>query len=223
MANLSQANLRTEVRRLLNEPTANVFSDDEINDWIDIAARNISSVTGCIETQAEMTFTSGDAGRLKHDISSTAFIRVNSVTYLDLGTREGDVGLERITPEMLGNVCDGKTESRPQFYTVFGDDVYVWPTHSAGLGTAGDQLLVIGPTMVASLGTALPEYLQYPCVYFALACAYTKDGKYRKAAYEMQRYMSIIMRYRRDVVDDLDRVDGKESRKLPDRTVTVQQ
>ncbi len=219
MADLTRANLRTEVRRLLNEPTANVFSDDEINDWIDIAARNISAIVGCIQTRVKYALSS--AGQLMHDTSSTDFIKVDAVVFEDVSTGENDAGLQRITPEMLGNVTDGHSEGIPRFYCFHGDDVYVWPTASAT--QSADVINVMGPTMVADFGTTLPEYLQYPCVHFALACAYCKDGKHRKAALEMQRYMTIAMHFRRDIIDDFERVDGKESRKSPDRTITAEQ
>ncbi len=229
MAALSRANLLTEVRRLLNEPSTNVYSDDMINDWLDIAARNVSIITGAIRSTESETLTTGTAGKLKWALS-TDFIKVESVRFNDVADVENSAGLQRITPEMIGHV-EEKTQGIPRFYCDFGDtragghSVFLWPTHSSDENN--DTITVTGPTMVADYGgggsETLPEYLQYPCVYFALSCAYTKDGKHRKAAHEMQRYMSIVMHYRRDVTDDLDRVDGHETRKLPDRTIIAGQ
>ena len=225
MADLSATTLKTEVRVLLNEPTSNVFSDDMIFDWINIAARNVSAVTGAVRTTATVTLTTSE-GILKHNLSGN-FIKIESARFNDAAPAvENNKGLQRITPEMIGHVAE-KTPTIPRFYCTWGnakngtDNAFVWPTSSDSEDQ--DTLTFTGPAMVSDYPTNLPEYLQYPCVYFALACAYCKDGKHRKAAHEMQRYMSIVMHYRRDVVDDIERIDGRETRVLPDRTIIAGQ
>jgi len=59
MGMYSKANILTEVRNILNEPAALFWSDDEINEWIDQAAVDISSKAMCVEASGALTLASG--------------------------------------------------------------------------------------------------------------------------------------------------------------------
>jgi len=221
LTGLSGNNLRAEIRRLLNEPTANVFSDDMINDWINIAARNVSAVTLCNLTQV----TTGTlvTNTMRVDLSSSDLIKARAATFYDTGAETK--GLQRITPRMYGNIYDdANAVGDPVHWFFFGDYIYFDP----GVSTSNiDKINVYGSTMVANYASdfsdattnTLPDHLQAVCIPFVLSCAYCKDGKHRKAAIEMQRYMAMVMRYRMDVTEEIERVDTRDMRRLPDTTV----
>ena len=217
---LTKANALSEVRRQLGEPTSVVFTDTDINAWLDIGARNVSAVTLCAPFSYAYTPVTI---AYKISMSSDDIIKVKAVTYSpDTGPTE-TYALQRITPSQFGHVGD-KVGTLPYYWFHFDEYLYIWPPVAAAV--TSQRIVVYGYQLVSSYGTngdSLPDYLNPLCIDYAVAMAYCKDGKYQKSARAFQRYMSQLMRYRRDITDSIEAVDTLDMHKIPDKTIYPQQ
>ena len=220
---LTKANALSEVRRQLGEPTSVVFTDIDINAWLDIGARNVSAVTLCAPLRQAVDL-DGSVGVSRIDLTSYRFIKVKAVTFISADSSAEDYALQRITPQLFGHV-GGTTTSNPKFWFFFGGYLYLFPPPVTGVV---EDIVIYGYQSVSTSGygtngDSLPDYLNPLCIDYAVAMAYCKDGKYQKSARAFQRYMSQLMRYRRDITDSIEAVDTLDMHKIPDKTIYPQQ
>ena len=210
----SKANILTQVRTILNEPTARFYSDSEINSWTDRGARILSAISLCYDT------TQADVGMT----AETPLLAINDFIRVDAVINDEDTGLQRISPQMAGHV-NVHTSGDPQFYFHFEDSIWLCPAPDATAVAAG-SLDIYGCAIVGSYGAAaaetLPDELQYMVIDFVLSQAYTKAGKHRLSGIHMQKFMEEAMLARRDVYDSLNIVNSNDQFKLPDTTITPQ-
>ena len=219
MAAFTRAEIHALVRKTINEPTANVFTDTEIDDLIDQGARSVSILTLCnSQTEIEGTLVEGCMYRAL----STHFTKVESVWYYN-GTR--NTGLQRIDPRHIGHVADA-TEDEPRWYFIFEQGLFTWPPNDATTATAGNTLTVLSYAIVDDYGAGaaetLPNEVQPYCIDYALAWAYAKLGKHSLNRYYMQRYLAKCFSHRRNVYDAIGMVDSRDRFDLPDFTVQAQ-
>jgi hypothetical protein len=119
MAWPSLLDIRTNVRDVLNEPTASKWSDAELTRLVNDAERDICIKTGCLDAVVSASTTNGS--RL---VSFTGH-KVKYVEYV-AATR---IGLQKISPKVLGHVkIDGIT---PQFWFQWGTSVAIEPMPTA--------------------------------------------------------------------------------------------
>ena len=213
-ASYTKANILTQVRSILNEPTARFYSDSEINSWTDRGARILSAISLCNDTvQTNVTMVAETPLTAIND-----FIRVDSVVLHD------DTGLQRISPQMAGHV-NVHTSGEPVHYFHFEDSVWLCPAPSSAAVAAG-FIDIYGCAIVGSYGASaaetLPDEIQYMVIDFVLSQAYTKAGKHRLSGIHMQKFMEEAMLARRDVYDASLMVDSNDQFKLPDTTITPQ-
>lgn len=218
----AKSDILDEVRRIINEPTARVFSDTEINAWIDTAARRISVLTLCnesVEAEDSSTFADYDA----EAVLGNKFIKLEYVTMASQSTDDTTIrGLQRIDPRAMGHVGDA-TIGVPRFYFFFEDTIFLWsPVDKASNTTI--NLKAFGYTMVDDYGAGasetLPDEVQHITIDYVLSCCYCKDGKHSLAADHMRRFMQNCMLARRDVNDEIIRADRKDMAQLPDYIVS---
>jgi len=219
---LTKANALTEVRRLINEPTSNIFSDTEINEWLDRGARCTSSITLC-EPATEVEDLAVDT---IHYSLSTHFIKVTAVMYSSAGTAAApDQGLQRMDIRILGNSVSSE-KGIPKFWYIHGTRLYIYPCPTDAIAGASGAVTVYGYVCVDDYhtdGTNLPDYLNYYAVKYAVAQAYIKDGKHAKAAQEIREFMQGCMFHRRDKTDQMDNLDTVDMRMIPDITIPAKQ
>lgn len=225
---LTRANALAEVRRLLNEPTENVFSDAQIGNgtdarsWLDRGARCVSALTLCepaveVETLVASTI---------HYTLSAHFIKIVAVLLTESTGTYNQEGLQHFDIRGLGNVC-ASTLGKPRFWYRHGNTLFIYPAPDATTyGGVTYELNVYGYIVVdeyGANGTNLPDYLNYYAVKYAVAQAYIKDGKHAKAAFEMQDFMRGCMFHRRDKIDQIENIDTIDMRMIPDITIPAQQ
>lgn len=102
VATHTKANLVTYIRDEINEPEARVFSDTELEHFIDMGAVACSGITLCNEDEEEETFSLANDYMYSPD---KEFILVDSVNYIDeSGDTDIIYGLQRINIQGIGNV-----------------------------------------------------------------------------------------------------------------------
>ena len=224
---LTKANALAEVRRLINEPTENVFSDAQIGDatdvrsWLDRGARCTSSITLCEPASESEALVASTI----HYTLATHFIKVTAVMLTNSDGTALQEGLQHFDIRGLGNVTDA-TLGKPRFWYKHGQTLLIYPAPSATYGGATYNVTVYGYVCVddySTTGVNLPDYLNYYAVKYAVAQAYIKDGKHAKAAQEMQSFMRGCMFHRRDKIDQIEYPDTVDMRMIPDITLPAQQ
>lgn len=215
MASYTRANIITQARAILNEPTARFYSDTELQQWTDIGARILSAITLCYEVSEEIQLTDETAFE---SLTTDLFMKVESAVYNNL------TGLQRIDPRATGHVGDAGSTGLPAFYWTFDEKIWLDPTPDATAGAA--SLDVYGYGLVGSYGKGaaelLPDEVQFMVIDFAVSMAYTKAGKHRLAGTYMQKFMQNAMLTRRDIYDNIGNIDSNDKSKIPDTTIAAQ-
>lgn len=215
----SRNTLRTMVRDEINEPVARVFTDDQIDNFIDLGAMATAAITfGDKDSEDESLATDQYAYTL-----SKNFIFIESCTYSDGATPDVIQGLQRVHPEVFGGGTD-YAANIPKLYTHFGSSVFVYPRPSSNENTK--VITVRGYVTVAGFGGGSSETLdgdlQMLPYFYALSCAYAKLGKHRLSAFNMQQFIAECNQHRIDISGQFRRVDTWDTSKIPDVTVTPQ-
>ena len=220
MASYTRIEAIAAVRSLLREPTARVFSNNQIGWWVDIGTRMASQLAFAYEVDEEETLLLNTVSYALGSVSD--FISVESVVYLSAGTVEK--GLQRIRPQGYGHVAP-KTTGDPRFYFYWAGKIYIYPCPSSVEVYDGAKIRVHGYAAALEYGgagsEALPDAVQYQTVLFALSHAYTKLGKHRMAATKMQEAMNKCYAWFRQVHSLNELADSQDMVKLPDKTQVV--
>jgi hypothetical protein len=243
MAIYTKAQLYTELRDILNDPTpGNYVSNTELNAWIDRAARNISALTLCyttistssgVPTTFETITTVASTYRYNIGLTGapyTKFINVHSVTFEPAATTP--YGLQRIDVRHFGHgFAKGETGAAvvPKYYFVFGNSLYIWPS-PIGTANVGTYIKVYGNVSCEDYVHTdtlevygLPDRLQPVVMDFALSCAYQKIGKFQKASMHMSNYLAAIEFERKDNYDRKMSPESKDMYEIPTRNVAAKQ
>jgi hypothetical protein len=229
MASFPKSTVLARVRTLLREPTARLYSDTELNAWIDEAARAVSVLTLCNETKdAAITLSE----HIPYVDLTKDFIEITSVVLLPSGSNSSaDIGLQRIVPGMVGHgevgLSSDTTGIYPKFYFYIQDTtpaLFVWPPP---ITDAAHKVDVYGFTMVDSYGGAgsetLPDELQHITIDYVMCMAKVKAKKHSTAASYMKRFIDNCASVRNDVYERLMLVDTKDMLHIPDRVVPISQ
>jgi len=203
MGMYSKANILTEVRNILGEPSAVFWSDNEINEWIDQAAVDISSKAMCVEASGTLTLASGTLEYTE----PTDCIKVYAVLV-------SNRGLLKIHPRQLGNATE-TSSGTPNYFYHFNGKIGVYPVPSA----AGSATVLYSKETDDI--TDVPDEYQPYAILFAAAKAKIKDQKFDQANTLMVQYLNSLIFHRQDLYER--GVDSKDMLRIPDRTVVVGQ
>jgi hypothetical protein len=179
------ADIKTQVRNLLDEATAAQWTDADINSWINDGHRDIAAKTNCIESIQPATTTSGS--RL---VPFTGH-KVNHVEYLPGGTVK-PIGLQRITPAMLGHI-QLHDLSTPQYYFQWGSNVVIEPIPATACNL--NLYLSVWPDCELSDTTdepQIPVEFHESIIPFTLFFARIKSSEYTKSALAYSQYMTAL-------------------------------
>lgn len=215
----TKALLLAEVRELLNEPVALFWLDSELNDMIDWAARTMSGITLCTQTNEAVTTVENVVA---YDLTAQ-FIKIEDVIYNDT------TALQRIDIRNFGHGAKGGTETNqaPKWYYEFGGWLHLWPAPK-GTAAGASKIDVYGYRVAedyehGSTVYDVPDRLQGRLIDFVLACAYTKAGKYALTKRYMERFLQSAIVDRKDIHERRVSVDSLDRFLIPDRTVVAGQ
>lgn len=198
--------IRTEVRYHLDEATASLWSDAELNRHINDAQRDIAAKTGCMITTVAATTTTGS--RLVPFIG-------HKVQYAEYVPASGPpIGLISITPKMLGNVQfnDGII---PQYCFQWGQNLVIDPVPQAvyNLNLYVSQY----PEYDMSAATdepVIPLEFHDMIPYYAASMAFLKARRAMSASAMYKFYIGAAGLYRKIYIDPMP--DKHRDIKLPD-------
>ena len=207
----TKAQVHTEVRALINEPTPAFWSNAEIDEWIDMAALDISVKTHCVETTGTVTLVASTLSYAEPTTFSPTvagdsnIIKVYSAFLLNLA-------LQKVHPRMWGHISATASDT-PRYYSHFAGSLWFYPV-ATGAGTV---------TLLCSVRTddvtALPFEYQHLAIKYVAYMAKLKDRKYAEAAQLYAEYANGILFQRTDLQDR--GVDAKEEMTIPDRVERV--
>lgn len=217
-----------QVRSLINEPTALMFSDTDILAWLDEATSLVLQMTLCGE-DADNTFTlaTGVMEYAHSSVYSAGCIKTEALLYqADTVANKWSSGakcLIKITPRLFRQLDEGAAGA-PIYWTEFNESIWIWPDPIAGVNTHKITCLFyknITDTEKDASNTLqnLPEYMQEYVVWYAVAKAFERDGKYIQARQYYDIFYNFIMFSRQDVL--YKPVDSKSMMKLGDNTQFV--
>ena len=191
---LSQA--VTQVRYLINEDTADFWSDTEIEDWIKQATIQISTKLLSAEEEQTITLVSG---QLKYTASDEAWIadllKIKAMYYTD---STNIYGMQRIQIDMFGHTQHFQNAGRPIHYYENNRAVYVWPRPSSV--EAGDNLVCLTSYETDDITNLRNEHQPLTFMY-AASRAKAKDRQHQEAALYMAQFLNGINFERQDKYD----------------------
>lgn len=224
-ASYALTDIRQQIRDTINEPTARIFTDTQIDYFIDMGAGVCSALTLCNEVEEDETCLETT---YVYSPTTYNFVHIDSVAYVNVESSNIEYGLQRINLQAYGHVC-GLAASIPLYYFVHWagvhPEIYIAPPPNAAMAAAFHIITIRGSEYVDGFGGAasetLPDSLQYVPYYYGMSCIYARLGKHSLSALNMQKFIQECNQYKMDIRGTLDRVDSHDMARLPDITIPV--
>lgn len=182
---LTLAQATTDVRDLLNEPTAVFWTDTEIEDWIKEGVIKISSKLHGVEADDDLTLVENQLIYTSTDHSWIGDCMAIQAAIYDDGANKYK-GLQFVNPKQLGNVKTF-TSGDPRYYGFYNRTIYIWPLPSST--TAGNTISFLYAKETNDI-TELQDEHQGLAIIWAQIKAYEKDMKWQTAAALKQEFYS---------------------------------
>ena len=195
-----------QLRYLLNEDTASLWTDTELLRHINDAQRDIASRTGCTIKQRTVSTTSGS-----REVPFTG----HKVLYVEYQPDSSDpVALIPITPKMLGNV-QTYNGIIPQYYFQWGQNIIIDPqpqaVYTLSIYTAmWPDCNLSDNADEPTIATAFHESMKL----FVQAAAFYKPKKVMKTGLFYRQYLTSTGLLKRIYSDE--RPDQLQDIKMPD-------
>lgn len=202
------ADIRTQIRSLLNEKTAAFWTDAELNRLINEAERDIAAKALCLEAIATVTASTRTTSFTGHKI---------------LRAEYNAIGLQKILPKMMGRVTLNGVV--PQYWFQWGQTLVLEPKPATSYTITLYTAIAPSTGMGTIEGTAdtnepsIPARFHELIILFVLSRAYMKDRKFTTAGHIYKTYINELMIARKQVIDRY--ADPRSALKVPDRIVTA--
>ena len=228
MANITEASLYTDIRSMLGEPTSLLWTNTELLAWIDQAARIIGAVTLCNEAIVAETlnwaagvettaYALSDSNIEEAPLIEAVIYYGGAVDVMTSTTRT----LMKVHPRVFYNVVDD-TPGPTKYWAVINEYLYIWPPPSTTENTFALHILYYDNADEYYTGAVylLRDELQEYVIWYAVAKAFEKVGKYAQSEQYMSIFNSFLSFHRQDRIPKP--VDSIEMMGIPDRTQMVQ-
>lgn len=196
----TRTTLITQARQILNEPTAQFWTDAELGDWVDQATLDISTKAHCVELQAPVTL----VPNVQAYAVPTGAVGIEAVLL------EGK-SLAKLRARQFGFVSDSN-DTRPTSYAHWAGHLHFYPIPADDFSVAVQYW---GTTADVDL---LPEGYEDLVLLYVLRNARLKEEKYPAAAQLHAMYLSELQFQRVDMQER--EPDTKEKLRLADRIVS---
>ena len=201
---------RTRARMLLNEAVPGLFTDAEMNDWINDGQRDVAFKAKCVETTAALTF----AANTKTYVFTAA--EVVSIHWNGLA-------LEKITPKQAGHIKENGTD--PQFFWTWGTNIYIHPTPAAGITVTTATAFLAGEPddmEIDSSTSNLPLIFQDLIILYVFYRGLLKAGKFQQAGSVYAIYLRELAFHQTNDSGANKEPDSMETSMIPSRYVQTQ-
>jgi len=213
------AEILTQVRSILAEPTALYWTADEINKWVQEAAMDIATKVLGYEKSDYITLSTSAPeltyGAMQGGDSIDGMVKIYGAVYYN--TAETHRGLMKIHPRQIEHLPE-QTAGEPYYWWHFGDEFGLYPVASSAIVTAGGKVKVYY-SMLDETITNLPWHYRLPAIYYAVAMARKKQGMIAESNQFYAMYMNSLAFYRADLYER--GVDSKDMFEIPDGTRVV--
>jgi hypothetical protein len=214
---VTAANAVTAIRTILNEPTAQFWTDAELTDWISEATVRVSAAMLCYEVVDYITLATGQPwyGTLGSGGIVSDLVKVETCLYASA------YGMQKIRPVMVSHLPStaGSTilTTKPMYWYQFAGKLGVFPVPVASV--TGKKVNVFGYKATDTF-TNIPEHLQPIIIDLATSRALYKDKKFSAGAQFQAQAVALMNYHRRDLYSQPP--ESKDSIVMPDRSVPVQ-
>jgi len=214
MTDITKAQLIVEIRELINEPSAVLFSDTDIGAEIDFAANEMSKAMLFGETCTEQQL----ATTTQSYAYTTNLPRPEAIIYYgSSNTVPGTTARTLIKTHGKQMRHNAIRANGVPFEWWFADEkIWVYPIPAAGQNS--HYLLILAHNYQSYDESVVPDYLQEYTVWYALAKCMEKKKNYAAAQQYMGIFDSFMMFHRLDTVLPKE-VDSKDMMKTQDRTI----
>ncbi len=231
MAYNTGTELVTQIRRLINEPSALVHSDTEIVSYINRGAEEIGRRSLCMENSVAATTLAADTwsfafSAITEDYESGGIVdtvKVDSVLYwgpVDPSTSyvaTGAKALIKVNPRQISHDSEKGTLGPPIEWWVQDEILYIWPPSSSVEATHYISVNVHTKPNTYNDGAKIPVWLREYVIWYSVAKCFEKEGKYAQHDQYLSYFHNFIDFHRVDRM--LSKVpDSKDMMTIPDRT-----
>ncbi len=178
---ITQTEMRTSIRKLLNEATAAFWTDDDLDTWIVEATLDISTKARCVEAETTVSFTPS---------TTAASVPQGAIGIEALLVNGG--GLAKVRPRQFKHLHAGDA-GPPTHYAHFAGQVYIHPVPDQSYTAT---ILFWKRTRTF---TDLPDEYYHLVQGFAVMQAKFKDEKYAQAAQLYSMYLRELQFQRVDL------------------------
>lgn len=231
MTSITEASLYTDIRSMLNEPSALLWTNTELLAWIDQAARIIGAVTLCNETIVAENLVSTTVPTVEQTAYVLSDSSIEEAPLIETVIYYGGPAnvmtsttktLMKVHPRVFYNVVDD-TPGPSKYWTVINETLYIWPPPSVTENNFVIHLLYhdnVDEYYDGSSVYYLRDELQEYVIWYAVAKAFEKVSKYAQSEQYMSIFNSFLSFHRQDRIPKP--VDSTEMMGIPDRTQMVQ-
>lgn len=187
----------TQVRNLINEETADFWSDTEIQEWIKQATITLSTTLLSAESEDTITMVNGQFVYSSADEAWLAnLVKTKAAYYTD---DSGNVyGMQRIELDAFGHTQHFQNSGRPIHYYENNRKFYVWPKPAAA--EAGETITVLNSYETDDITNLRDEHQPLTFLY-AASKAKSKDRQHQEAALYMTQFLNLVNFERGDKYD----------------------
>ena len=199
---LTLAQLRTEVRAILNEATAAFYSDGQIDFWLQHGARDIALKTRCFESSATIAVLASTLSYAEP---------AGTIAVLSVFNAATGIALTKISPNKMGHIVDTATAAIPLYFFHFNELIYLTP-----LASAGSTLTVLYAQTTEAV-TDIPDQFRWMLIDYAVSRAMLRNQKTIESLALANIYNNNVQFVRRDVTER--GVDTIDDLTIPDTSV----
>lgn len=209
----SVAEARSQVRVLLDEPTAGFWTDDEIDSWVVEGTGDVATKTLCVEAK-DTTVDVVDNQNFADE--PTDCIKIHAIQFFD-NAATSYRGMAEIHPRLFKHLPNSNASGGDPFYWFhYRDRIYLDPTPVST--DASDKLHVFFAKYSSDI-TDLPDEYQPFVIKYATSMARLKERKNVEAVRLYIEYLNDLRYHRADLLTHP--VDSKDMMHQPDRTVRM--
>ena len=203
---LTKPQILTEIRALLNEPTAVFWTDTEINNWIDQAALDISAKTLCYETTSDITLATDTISYAE----PAGCLKVHAILYENKPLTKADA-------KKIGTAA-ARDAGEPEYWFHYAKKIWLWPVPDSSRTDKKATCLLHASTNDITL---IKDEYQPFAILFGLSKGLLKDRKYTQSAHVYQMYLNSLGFHRQDL--QMKPADAKDQYEIPDYTFREKQ
>jgi len=177
-----------QVRSVINEVTADFWTDEQINNWVIEGSALFSTLTHCFKTTGDITLVAGtfEYSTFGASISVATIIKLHAATYYTAASEQ--VGLVNVNPRVFGR-NDFEEPGPTQGYCLFGNKILITPTPTATEVTATGKVKLFYSKIASGIGD-IPDHLQIYIIHYAIAMALYKRNKGALASQFFSTFLS---------------------------------